>query len=89
MVSIALEALPFAQKFVEDYLPKIRASSPALAIAVLVLFGFLRILSIRSALFTSSAPKLYFNPVVNPAPWKISKKCAAIDAFLWIMGGLP
>ena len=40
--SIALGALPFAQKFVEDYLPKIfRASSPALAIAVFLLFGFL------------------------------------------------
>ena len=40
--SIALVALPFAQKSVEDYLPKIfRASSPALAIAVFLLFGFL------------------------------------------------
>src|SRR5215831_18754865 len=40
--SIALVALQFAQKSVEDYLPRIfRTSSPALAMAVFLLFGFL------------------------------------------------
>ena len=40
--SIALVTLEVSQKFVEDYLPRIfRTSSPALAMAVFLLFGFL------------------------------------------------
>ena len=40
--SIALVTLEVSKKFVEDYLPKIfRTSSPALAMAVFLLFGFL------------------------------------------------
>jgi len=42
LVSIALVAFQIAHQFVEDYLWKIfRAISPALAIAVFLLFGFL------------------------------------------------
>jgi len=40
--SIALVTLEVSKKFVEDYLPKIfRTSSPALAMAVFLLFGFI------------------------------------------------
>ena len=40
--SIALVTLEVSKTFVEDYLPKIfRTSSPALAMAVFLLFGFL------------------------------------------------